>query len=321
MKEHKYYETEEHALARKLYSAGLNIYMLGPAGCGKTTFARIMTGPGNYVLCSCSNDMKPSNLIGHFELIDEQTKFIYGPLVKAMRENKVLILDEFDRVSEDVASKLHEVLESGELLVEATNEVITASGDFRIIATGNSDMQGSVEYNTNALDLASIDRFEFVHFNFTKREADILIEEGLTKEDAKALLDSAKIIRKGNYSILPSTRRLISIARMVRVGLSLEEAFKIGYLSRLPEDEAKSIQAVKKNVGASSSVWTFKDDTPKAVIDKVSKLLSPQETSIFVTTLTCLVTDKLQGMLEEVAPYLEDRVEDKEGVTEEEFIK
>jgi len=320
-----YYETAEHRIARKLFDLGTNLYMLGPAGCGKTTYARILAGEGNYYLSSISNDMKPSKLIGHFELINEETKFVEGTLVKAMKEGKVLILDEFDRASEDLASKLHEVLEAGELLIEESNTMIKCHPNFRVIATGNSDMQGSVEYNTNALDLASIDRFEFVQFSYTAKEQKILEDAGMSTEDVEILLDTVRVIRKQNYSILPTTRRLISIAQLYKNGFALQEAFDIGYSSRLPESERNSISALKKYMKKSTkdtlSVWAFKEDTPKEVIEEVAKLLADNEADIFRGTFTCLVTDSMKPHQAKYEKFLDESIKDQVGVDVEEFIK
>jgi MoxR-like ATPase len=320
-----YYETKEHRIARKLFELGSNVYMLGPAGCGKTTYARILSGADNYYLSSISNDMKPSKLIGHFELLDEQTKFIEGPLVRAMKEGKVLILDEFDRASEDLASKLHEVLEAGQLLIEENNEMIKCHPNFRVIATGNSDMQGSVEYNTNALDLASIDRFEFVQFGYSPKEMKILEDSGMEKENAEILIDTVRILRKQNYSIVPTTRRLISIAALYKSGFSLQEAFDIGYTSRLPEAERNQVGALKKNMNKSKKdpmeVWCFKEDTPKNIIEEVAKLLPPEEAEIFNSTLTCVVHEDMSSHQAKYETWLDETIRDHEGVDAEEFFK
>jgi MoxR-like ATPase len=319
----RYFEGKEHKMARKIFASGLNLYFFGPAGCGKTSFARKLSGTGNYVLFSCSNDARPGNLIGHFELINDETKFVEGPLIRSMKEGRVLILDEFDRVSEDVASKLHEVLEAGELLIEATNELVECKEGFRVIATGNSDMQGSMEYNTNALDLASIDRFEFVPFNYSNQEHAILLQEGMPDKEASSLMDLTSIIRKGQYTIPFSTRRLISIAKLRIAGFDLKEAVEIGFASRLPEDEAKQVRNLQKTIGQKADVWSFKEDTPKDVIEKVAKQLSPSEASIFKSTLTCIVSDKMASLSSDtsVRKWLAEEIKDQAGVSQEQFTE
>ena len=320
-----YYETAEHRIAKKIFEIGANLYMLGPAGCGKTTYAKYLSGKGNYYLSSISNDMKPSKLIGHFELVNEETKFIEGPLVRAMKEGKILILDEFDRASEDLAAKLHEVLEAGQLLIEETNEMVKCHPDFKVIASGNSDMQGSVEYNTNALDLASIDRFEFVQFGYTSQESQILRDSGMVDEDIDILMDTVKILRKQNFSIVPTTRRLKSIAQLFKSGFSLQEAFDIGYTSRLPESERHQVGALKKHMKTSKEdtlkVWCFKEDTPKHIIEEVAKHLSQNEAEIFNTTYTCLVTDSMKGLQSKYEEWMDETIKDQQGVEAEEFFK
>jgi len=319
-----FFESKEHSVARMLYKVGLNLYFFGPAGCGKTTFARMLAGDNNYYLVSCSTDMVPSHLIGHWEVQGDETRFVYGPLPRAMMEGKILILDEFDRVSEDVASKLHEVLESGQLLIEQTTDLIKADNSFKIIATGNSDMQGSVEYNTLSLDLASIDRFEFIVFSYSNKEKTILTNMGLEEETAIKLVDLANIIRQQDItSAAFSTRRLINITKMMlQGGMDIKQAVYYGFLSRLSPDEQKSIKHLEKMLGEASEVWVIDPDTPPEVIDRIAKHLSSAEAKLFRKTKSCLAKEELLTIKEDIKQYLkvrENKIMPGSGVSSDEF--
>jgi nucleoside-triphosphatase THEP1 len=317
----KHFEGKEHKIVRKIIEAGLNVYMTGPAGCGKSSFARIVaedyknpelaeTEPG-YVFVSCSGDLRPSNLIGHFELINDETKFVAGPIPRAMRDGKVLILDEFDRVGEDVASKLHEVLEAGELLIEATNEMVHAHPYFKVIATGNSDMQGSVEYNTNALDLASIDRFEFIQFGYSPKEQSILVQHGLSGEEAGELMTIVRGSRGINLSLPFSTRRMIAICKLVGAGMTLNDAITHGYINRLPQSERKEVAGFLKNIKTKAEIVVFDEKTPQKVLDEIGKLLKSQEREIFKQSYTAIMNDSVAKYIEqhsEIEQYIKETI-------------
>lgn len=302
----KFYTGAKHKCAEVIYKAGLNLYMVGPAGCGKTTYARLLAGPGNFYLVSCSADMVPGHLIGHMELKGDNTFFVYGPLIRSMQEGKVLILDEFDRVSEEVASKCHEVLEAGQILVEQTSEMIYAHPNFRIIATGNSKMQGSIQFNTLSLDLASIDRFEFVEMDYTSAEEAILVDEGLSAEAANALITDANFIRTTNiWSVPLSTRRLKSIAKLWIEGMVYKDALYYGFLSRLSQEEQDEYRRLTTTAQKRSEVWVFRPSTPINVIEQVSTYLTDAEKDLFKSSLSCAVGPKLLIDKEVFAPYIE----------------
>lgn len=311
-----YYEEKEHKHARIIYEAGLNLYLTGPAGCGKTTFARLLAGLGNFYLVSCSSDMVPSHLIGHMELKNDNTAFVYGPLVRAMREGKVLILDEFDRVSEEVAAKCHEVLEAGQLLVEATAEMIYSHETFRIIATGNSKMQGSIQFNTLSLDLASIDRFEFVEFTYSSSETKILKDTGLPDETLDKLLSVSNTIRASEMLSVPlSTRRLKAIAFLILKGMTLKEALYYGFFSRLTKEEQDDFKRLDTMINARSEVWTMRANTPLEILNEISKYLATGEASIFHKTGTCVVTEELLKEKDKYLQFIETVQENKLGKT------
>lgn len=323
-----FYEEKVHKIAKKLYNAEFNLYLYGPAGCGKTTFATLLSP--KHELISCHSGTRPSHLLGHIEVVDGKTGYVYGPLLTAMEQGMLLILDEFDRVQEDVAAVLHQVLETRRIFVEYINKEIVAKKGFQIVATGNSEMQGSSEYNTNSLDYASIDRFEFIQFGYTRFEKQIMINYGVEPGFAENFLKVVDLIRKGSYTLPFSTRRIISISRMLRAQFSFQDALQISYLSRIQEDEAKEVKSLFQtlaSLGKKSAIWSFKQNVPESIIEKLSVYLSPSEEKIFRKTKSCVVNEKIttainQGFIkeEDFSEYFAQTIKIQEGVEVNELI-
>ena len=119
------------------------LYISGPSGCGKTTIihqtaARLGWGLEHVTL---SGKSEVADLIGHEVLRRGDLQFVYGPLVRAMREGHILLLNEIDMMPPNELTALNDILEGRFLTVLQNNgEIIRPHPDFRVIATANTSL-------------------------------------------------------------------------------------------------------------------------------------------------------------------------------------
>ena len=94
-----------------------------------------------FVRVQITPETDEDDLIGGFRLIDGETVFAKGPVIKAMEAGAVLVIDEIDRGSNKLMC-LQGVLEGKPVLIKKTGEVIKPAPGFNVIATANTKGQG-----------------------------------------------------------------------------------------------------------------------------------------------------------------------------------
>jgi phosphotransferase system HPr-like phosphotransfer protein len=113
----------------------------------------------------------------------------------------------------------------------------------------------------NALDAASMDRFDTVIDTAYQNETEILKMTGLGAREAGSLVKKANETRAKieakNLRIVLSTRRLIDISESIRIlGLSLEEAFSRDFTERLEPMDRDALGLALVSVIAASEPST-----------------------------------------------------------------
>ena len=141
-------------------------YVAGLSGNGKTFMIEQSCAKlkREYVRVQMTPETDEDDLIGGFRLIDGNTVFVEGPVIKAMRAGAILLIDEIDRASNRLMA-IQGVLEGKPVLVKKTHEVVSPAPGFNIIATANTHGQGSESGNysaANIIDEALLERFSVV---------------------------------------------------------------------------------------------------------------------------------------------------------------
>ena len=101
------------------------------------------------------------DLLGGFRLINGETVFAKGPVLKAMENGAILLLDEIDRATNKIMC-LQGILEGKPVLVKKTGEVVKPAAGFNVIATANTKGKGSEDGRFTAasiIDEAFLERF------------------------------------------------------------------------------------------------------------------------------------------------------------------
>jgi hypothetical protein len=167
------------------------------------------------------------DLLGGFRLINGETVFSKGPVLKAMERGAILLLDEVDRATNKIMC-LQGILEGKPVLVKKTGEVVEPNPGFNVIATANTKGKGSEDGRFTAasiIDDAFLERFTVAidqAFPSQSVEKKIVAKhmEKFGKTDvefAEKLVSWADIIRKTFYDDgvdeVISTRRLCHIVQ------------------------------------------------------------------------------------------------------------
>ena len=174
----------ELGMALAVLGAGRHLLLEGPVGVGKTTVAMAVCThlERDTVRVDGDDRYSESKLTGWFDppLVLQQgyreESFFAGPLVEAMREGRVLFINELNRMPESVQNVLLPALDEGLVQVPHIGEV-RAAGGFQVVAT-----QNPVEYvATGHLSEALRDRFEhlaLVYQSAPEEEAIVAVETG-----------------------------------------------------------------------------------------------------------------------------------------------
>ncbi len=223
------------------------------------------------------------DLIGGFRLVNGETVFQKGPVVKAMERGCILLIDEIDRATNKIMC-LQPVLEGNPLLIKKEGRIIRPKSGFTVMATANTKGKGSEDgrfIGTNILNEAFLERFPIT---LEQEYPTISVEKNIIKklmsnlgcldeEYAVKLVDWADLIRKtfydGGVDEIISTRRLVHIVN----------AFSIF------KDRMKAI---------SMCVARFDDQTKDTFMDLYSKLDE---------TVTLEETEEVEPAVEEVEDY------------------
>ena len=119
---------------RKLRDAGVPALLYGPPGTGKTSLIEAAFGD-DLITVAGDGDTTAADLAGEYTQKPDGTfEFIYGPLIRAMEEGKVLFIDDATLISPAVLAVAYPAMDGRrEISVKAhKGEVIKAAGGFYV---------------------------------------------------------------------------------------------------------------------------------------------------------------------------------------------
>ena len=244
-------------------------YISGLSGNGKTFMveqARAKVGK-EFIRVQINPETDEDDLLGGFRLIDGETVFAKGPVLKAMENGAILLLDEIDRATNKIMC-LQGILEGKPVLVKKTGEIVEPKQGFNVIATANTKGQGSEDGRFTAasiIDEAFLERFTISvdqQFPSLATEKKIVLKhmEKFNCVDidfADKLVTWADIIRKTFYDDgvdeVVSTRRLCHIVQTFSIFEKRDKAIDL-CISRFDEDTKEAFLDLYTKVDADQIV-------------------------------------------------------------------
>ena len=241
------------------------IFVTGLSGNGKTLMVEQVCAKQKRE-CYRVNITKQTDeddLIGGFRLMNGETKFVYGPVVNAMKSGGVLLLDEIDLGSANMMC-LQPVLEGKGVFIKKTGEWVVPAPGFTIFATANTKGKGSDDgrfVGTGIMNEAMLDRFPVTleqPYPTRGTERKILAKAGCDDADfADHLTQWSEIIRKSFYEgavdEIISTRRLVDIVSAWKIFGEKEKALAM-CLARFDDDTKEAFLSLYGKVDADANM-------------------------------------------------------------------
>ena len=244
-------------------------YVTGLSGNGKTMMIEQACAKANkhYIRVQITPETDEDDLIGGFRLVNGETVFAEGPVIKAMKQGALLLIDELDRGSNKIMC-LQGVLEGKPVLIKKTGEIVTPAEGFNVMATANTKGKGSEDGRfiaANIIDEAFLERFTITMeqpYPSTGTEKRIIVKhmEKFNKKDAEfaeLLTVWSETIRKtfedGGVDDLVSTRRLCHIVQTYSIFGDRNKAIEL-CVNRFDQDTKEAFIDLYQKVDGTANV-------------------------------------------------------------------
>jgi hypothetical protein len=250
------------------------MYVAGLSGNGKTMMIEQVCATLNreYVRVQITPETDEDDLIGGFRLLNGETVFAKGPVIKAMEAGAILLIDEIDRGSNKLMC-LQGVLEGKPVLIKKTGEVITAAPGFNVIGTANTKGKGDDAgrfISASIIDEAFLERFTITleqPYASSAVEKKIIMNHMIKfgvndTEFADKLVTWGQAIRKtfedGGVDDIISTRRLCHIVQTFSIFGNRKKAIEL-CVNRFDVDTRAAFIDLYEKMDAEPAEWVASD--------------------------------------------------------------
>ena len=227
------------------------IYISGLSGNGKTMMVEQACAnlSRECIRVQITPETDEDDLIGGFRLLDGETVFSKGPVIRAMETGAILLIDEIDRATNKIMC-LQGILEGKPVMIKKTGEIVRPRKGFNVIATANTKGKGSDDGRFSAasiIDEAFLERFtitmeqpyptQATELRILAKHAD---KNGVQDDEFLERLSAwGDIIRKTFYDDgvdeVVSTRRLCHIVQTFAIFNNRTKAIQL-CINRFDED-------------------------------------------------------------------------------------
>tara|TARA_B100000686_G_scaffold351944_1_gene452256 strand:+ start:275 stop:1144 length:870 start_codon:yes stop_codon:yes gene_type:complete len=246
---------DEIELFEAAYSQKLPILFKGPTGCGKTRFIEHMSwrlqqhkrqrenneeSEMALVTIACHEDLTSSDLVGRYLLEHDSTRWIDGPLTRAVKVGAICYLDEVVEARKDTTVLIHPLTDHRRLLpIEKQGVVVEAHDEFLLVISYNPGYQSAIK----DLKHSTRQRFVSIEFDYPPRDLEAQIiqhESGVDAETATQLAvlgEKVRNLREYGLQEGASTRLLIYAAKLVVKGISPRRAAQVAVTWAITDEQ------------------------------------------------------------------------------------
>ena len=266
---------DELDLFTAAYHQHIPVLLKGPTGCGKTRFVEymawklgrplsVMKEDGAQeleegevrvplVTIACHEDLTASDLVGRYLLDAKGTRWIDGPMTRAVKNGAILYLDEVVEARKDTTVLIHPLTDHRRILpIEKTGSIVEADDRFLLCISYNPGYQSALK----DLKHSTRQRFISIEFDYPPKdiEAEIIAREsGCTAEIADSLAKlGAKIRNLKEHGLQEgaSTRLLIYAGRLISEGIEIRRACQVAIVWTLTDEPElqRSIEEVVSSI-------------------------------------------------------------------------
>ncbi|HEY8173929.1 MAG TPA: CbbQ/NirQ/NorQ/GpvN family protein [Dehalococcoidia bacterium] len=265
---------DEVELFQAAFDSNVPVLLKGPTGCGKTRFVEYMawklgrpmtvvkggkSGENGamqalpLVTVACHEDLTASDLVGRYLLEGESTRWIDGPLTRAVKAGAICYLDEVVEARKDTTVLIHPLTDHRRVLpIEKRGQIVEAGDGFMLVISYNPGYQSALK------DLKHSTRQRFISIEFThpRRELEAKIiahESGVNDEianDLAKLGEKVRNLREHGLSEGVSTRLLVYTGKLIQKGIPARRACQVGVVWALTDDAdvQRSIEEVASSI-------------------------------------------------------------------------
>ncbi len=261
--------SDEIQVFESAYAQRIPILLKGPTGTGKTRFVEHMVWKLSHdnqlkykkkssrdiplITVACHEDLTASDLVGRYLFDANGTRWIDGPLTKAVKSGGICYLDEVVEARKDTTVIIHPLTDHRRTLtIDKLGEVVDAADGFLLVVSYNPGYQNAMK----DLKHSTRQRFVALEFNFPNQERETQIihhESGVSLEISERLAklgDKIRNLREHGLDEGASTRVLIYAGKLINQGISERRACEVAVTWGITDDSRtqKSINEVVTSI-------------------------------------------------------------------------
>lgn len=201
----------------KMLAAGVNVYLHGPAGSGKTTAGQKCADAFGLPFYFAAKVESEYMLLGFKDARGETVRTQFR---EAYENGGVFLFDEMDGSSPSAIVALNAALANG--ICPFPDGVVTKHENFKCIGAGNTKLTGATrEYvGRNQLDAASVDRFAFLEWLYDEALEGALATNSLW---CKYVQSARSAVKERALKHLVTPRATYDGCKLLEGGLTWEE--------------------------------------------------------------------------------------------------